>query len=480
MPPALFDFARARTNPQTMAGSAGLSDEASGADGARGVVVPPSHLDFDFGDDMASLVDSARLAGAWGVGPFQNPWVQPMAAEGEWAAFTGLANPVLDLTEFQQYVNPVLVSPACYQELPDAMAIDEQLPMSALAASPFDFGGSPQSYLTPPLSPSGFTSDCTPAAFRGTVQESDLHINALIEGSLMSPASTSRYSEPYQPSEELENGAAMQQGASKSSDQPYAQLLYQCLSEAEGHQMALRDIYDWFRRNTDKCANEELRGWQNSIRHNLSMNQVRWLPLPLFRLTENRASRRSTSASPARRAAARTSGGSASRPCARASSRRRATARSRRWAAAAPRQRGLGTLAGRRSRPGCVSGGMLWAASSRTKQRPARRREQAERPRRAATSPSRRRAAGTTRSTPRRAASSASARARPPRPRRARRRLRRPRCSWPRRRLRPRKRSLRLRPRRRRHRFTAGRRRTRSRRRHTLAVRWRRRAFGGR
>jgi hypothetical protein len=265
-----------------MAGSAGLSDEASGADDARGVVVPHSHLDFDFGDDMASLVDSARLAGAWGVGPFQSPWVQPIPADGEWAAFTGLANPVLDLTQFQQYVNPVLVSPACYQELPDAMAIDEPLPMSALAASPFDFGGSPQSYLTPPLSPSGFTRDCTPAGFRGTVQESDLHINALVDGSLMSPASTSRYSEPYQPSEEPENGAGIQQGASKSSDQPYAQLLYQCLSEAEGHQMALRDIYDWFRRNTDKCANEELRGWQNSIRHNLSMNQVRSLPPPLF------------------------------------------------------------------------------------------------------------------------------------------------------------------------------------------------------
>jgi Forkhead domain len=276
---ALFDFGRARTGPQTMAGSGGLSDEASGADGTRGIIVPPSHFDFDSSDDMASLVDSARLAGSWGARPFQSPWVQSMGADGEWTAITGLANPVLDLTQFQQYVDPVLVSPVCYQERPDAMVVDERLPISTLAASPFDFGGSPQSYLTPPLSPSGFARERTPVGFVGTVQESDLHINAAVDTSLMSPASTSHYSEPYHPLEP-EGGAAAQQGASKGSDQPYAQLLYQCLSEAEGHQMALRDIYDWFRRNTDKCANEELRGWQNSIRHNLSMNQVRSLPSP--------------------------------------------------------------------------------------------------------------------------------------------------------------------------------------------------------
>lgn len=243
---------------------AGLPDEASAADGARGASVPPSHLGFDLSDEMASLVDGGRFGG-WGAAPAQN-WLRS-GAEGDWS-LTGLAQPVVDLTQFSPlYDNPLVASPGYYPELQDTMAID---PLSALTASPFDFG-SPQ-YLTPPLSPSGFTPDCTPAGFRGTVQESDLHLNALVDGSLMSPASTSRYSEPYQPSSEEPEGAAPP--PAKGSDQPYAQLLYQCLSEAGGHQMALRDIYDWFRRNTDKCANEELRGWQNSIRHNLSMNQV--------------------------------------------------------------------------------------------------------------------------------------------------------------------------------------------------------------
>ncbi|KAJ4299904.1 hypothetical protein N0V90_005151 [Kalmusia sp. IMI 367209] len=55
-------------------------------------------------------------------------------------------------------------------------------------------------------------------------------------------------------------------------DLPYAQLIWLALMEAPNHTMILRDIYDWFQRNTDKAADKETKGWQNSIRHNLSMN----------------------------------------------------------------------------------------------------------------------------------------------------------------------------------------------------------------
>jgi len=37
--------------------------------------------------------------------------------------------------------------------------------------------------------------------------------------------------------------------------------------------MVLKDIYQWFIDNTDKAALDQ-KGWQNSIRHNLSMNKV--------------------------------------------------------------------------------------------------------------------------------------------------------------------------------------------------------------
>jgi hypothetical protein len=60
-------------------------------------------------------------------------------------------------------------------------------------------------------------------------------------------------------------------------DQPYAQLIYRALLDAPNCTMILKDIYDWFRHNTDKAA-AETKGWQNSIRHNLSMNGVRITP----------------------------------------------------------------------------------------------------------------------------------------------------------------------------------------------------------
>ncbi|ORY57776.1 uncharacterized protein BCR38DRAFT_489776 [Pseudomassariella vexata] len=56
-------------------------------------------------------------------------------------------------------------------------------------------------------------------------------------------------------------------------DEPYAQLIYKAFMSRERHAMTLQQIYAWFRENTDK-AKAENKGWQNSIRHNLSMNQA--------------------------------------------------------------------------------------------------------------------------------------------------------------------------------------------------------------
>ena len=58
------------------------------------------------------------------------------------------------------------------------------------------------------------------------------------------------------------------------SCEPYAQLIYRALKSAPEHKMVLREIYDWFEKNTDKAIANESKGWQNSIRHNLSMNGV--------------------------------------------------------------------------------------------------------------------------------------------------------------------------------------------------------------
>lgn len=57
-------------------------------------------------------------------------------------------------------------------------------------------------------------------------------------------------------------------------EQPYAQLIFHALMNAPEKTMVLRDIYEWFKQNTDKANGSETKGWQNSIRHNLSMNGV--------------------------------------------------------------------------------------------------------------------------------------------------------------------------------------------------------------
>lgn len=56
-------------------------------------------------------------------------------------------------------------------------------------------------------------------------------------------------------------------------EEPYAKLIYRALMAAPNHAMVLKDIYKWFADNTDK-ASSPTKGWQNSIRHNLSMNGV--------------------------------------------------------------------------------------------------------------------------------------------------------------------------------------------------------------
>lgn len=61
-----------------------------------------------------------------------------------------------------------------------------------------------------------------------------------------------------------------------AGSEPYAQLIFRALKSVPGHRMVLKDIYEWFEKNTDKPrTSTSAKGWQNSIRHNLSMNGVR-------------------------------------------------------------------------------------------------------------------------------------------------------------------------------------------------------------
>ncbi|KAH0562225.1 hypothetical protein GP486_003081 [Trichoglossum hirsutum] len=61
-------------------------------------------------------------------------------------------------------------------------------------------------------------------------------------------------------------------GGEDEGNQPYAQLIYRALMSTPDHKMVLNEIYDWFRNTFEKFNKAKGKGWQNSIRHNLSMN----------------------------------------------------------------------------------------------------------------------------------------------------------------------------------------------------------------
>ncbi|KAL7620748.1 hypothetical protein AAE478_009746 [Parahypoxylon ruwenzoriense] len=81
------------------------------------------------------------------------------------------------------------------------------------------------------------------------------------------------------------------------SDEPYAQLIHRAFMSREPHAMTLQELYQWFRENTEKAKGEN-KGWQNSIRHNLSMNHAfvkrERKPSPGDPLTESGEAKKST------------------------------------------------------------------------------------------------------------------------------------------------------------------------------------------
>ncbi|KAL2803189.1 hypothetical protein BJX63DRAFT_437159 [Aspergillus granulosus] len=65
---------------------------------------------------------------------------------------------------------------------------------------------------------------------------------------------------------------AMDETEDTNADPPYSQLIYEALLTAPGKKLPLQGIYHWFEKNTAKGRDRGSKGWQNSIRHNLSMN----------------------------------------------------------------------------------------------------------------------------------------------------------------------------------------------------------------
>lgn len=136
-------------------------------------------------------------------------------------------------------------------------------------ASPFTDGH--HSYDTLPVMPLGLSMDSFDT---DSLSPEDLLVNT--PSSMVTPKAES-------PSNRLDDGH-MYPGASPPMrldlqdpdaklDEPYAKLIYRAFMSRPDRAMTLQDIYQWFRDNTTKAVSEK-GGWQNSIRHNLSMNAV--------------------------------------------------------------------------------------------------------------------------------------------------------------------------------------------------------------
>lgn len=92
----------------------------------------------------------------------------------------------------------------------------------------------------------------------------------------MSPAASATVADPTSPQTSFGDNSDQD----VSTEPPYSKLIYDALMSTPEKMMPLQEIYAWFEKNTSK-GKDKNKGWQNSIRHNLSMNAVRTL-LSLF------------------------------------------------------------------------------------------------------------------------------------------------------------------------------------------------------
>lgn len=154
------------------------------------------------------------------------------------------------------------------------------------------FGIAPDSSASP--KPVGSYYQHPEEAILSSLAPQSLAVSAPSNHSLqISNSSSSPVKSPTDHDERRASSGSEEEG---SADPPYSLLIYQALLSAHDKKLPLQSIYSWFEKNTEKGKDQGSRGWQNSIRHNLSMNAVggfpcRFTPELLFGLTIHRVSR---------------------------------------------------------------------------------------------------------------------------------------------------------------------------------------------
>ena len=193
-----------------------------------------------------------------------NTWVDEPYERHE-PTTTFVPSPIPQSSPFQPgYDNANFMSCSPSTRRPTLPLPTRSIPQSLWTESPF---GSPLQQLhtvSPSSSPSFLSYD-----------EAD-HLGPTFQ------ATTSGNHVNYQQSIEYDHRSTVERTVSCDTDDeipnrsepPYAKLIYQALMATPGHRLVLKDIYNWISENTDKAKDPAFKGWQNSVRHNLSMNGV--------------------------------------------------------------------------------------------------------------------------------------------------------------------------------------------------------------
>lgn len=120
----------------------------------------------------------------------------------------------------------------------------------------------------PHLAPQRF---CPQDSFQSFTQENSLFLHSQHKPKRTSPPI---FFSPPTPEDDMRASGNHFWGGKAPVETPYNQLLFDCLVTAPNFEMTLQDIYRWFVRTHPARFQLSEKGWQNSIRHNLSMNDV--------------------------------------------------------------------------------------------------------------------------------------------------------------------------------------------------------------
>lgn len=144
------------------------------------------------------------------------------------------------------------------------------------ATNPYQFNNTHQYHLADQSFPSDFypQQPTYPAPPQQYHQQPCMSASPYPEIPYSEPDTSQYAGHAWQPASDEDSGGSGDYGYDGKLNTSYAHLIYMCLLEAPNHSRKLKEIYDWIRIRTNKADDLTTNGWQNSVRHNLSMNKV--------------------------------------------------------------------------------------------------------------------------------------------------------------------------------------------------------------